>query len=321
MANTELHTIASDSLTVSISAAGAELQSVVCDGVERMWCADPAVWPRHAPLLFPLIGRMRDGKCGISGQLVSVPRHGFCRDRVFEAEQLSPTCVRFSTQSDTETRAAYPFDFALEVEFSVEGSTLAKTHRVVNTGSTPIPFELGGHEAYAICFHPGERASDYYVRFDAAQDDVNKDGIATMCAAEQSPSTAQISQVEAFQMDEEGILQLPKVAIALQDNCLRQTPEQLGLDTIVLEGLPERSVTLACDKNNHAVTVEFSDFPYLGIWTKPVGEGHDARYLCIEPWSALPDGHFMPRELSEKPGVRTLNPGEEAVLTYRMHFQ
>lgn len=321
MANTKLHTIASDSLTVSISAVGAELQSVVCDGVERMWCADPAVWPRHAPLLFPLIGRMRDGKCKLNGQSVSVPRHGFCRDRAFEAEQLSPTCVRFSTRSDAETHAAYPFDFTLEVEFSVEGSTLAKTHRIVNTGSTPMPFELGGHEAYAICLHPGEHTSDYYVRFSTAQDGASKDGIATTPADEQAPVTTQLSQVEAFQMDKEGILQLPKVAIPLQDNCLRHTPEQLGLDTIVLEGLPERSATLACDKNSHTVTIEFPDFPYLGIWTKPVGEDRDAQYLCIEPWSALPDGHFMPRELGEKPGVRTLNPGEEAVLTYRMHFR
>lgn len=299
MGNAQTYTIESSSLKASVAAMGAELQSVVCAGVERMWCADPSVWPRHAPLLFPLIGRMRNGQCKLGGKLVSVPRHGFCRNRPFEAEQASSSCVRFRTRSDDETRQAYPFDFALEVEFSIEESTLAKTHRITNTGDAPMPFELGGHEAYALLLTPGERSADYYVQI----------------------GSGQLSRVEAYQMDAEGILQLPKVKIPLRNGCLRHTPEQLGLDTIVLEGLPERFATLACDKSDRAVTVDFPDFPYLGIWTKPVGAGSNARYLCIEPWSALPDAHFASGELAEKPGVRTLAPGECAALTYRMTFK
>lgn len=294
------YTIASDRLTASVATVGAELQSVVCGGVERMWCADPAVWPRHAPLLFPLIGRMRDGICELNGAPMSAPRHGFCRDRLFIAEQLSPTCVRFSTASDKDTYATYPFDFTLDVTFSVDGNTLTKEHRIVNAGNAGMPFELGGHEAYAICLLPGEHTSDYYVRFG---------------------ETSEENNFEAFQMDAEGILQLLKVAVPLSNGCLRHTPEQLGLDTIVLEDVPGRTATLACDKNGRTITVEFPDFPYLSIWTKPVGRGNDARYLCIEPWSALPDGHFMPRELAQKPGVRTLAPGESATLTYRMTFE
>lgn len=87
----------------------------------------------------------------------------------------------------------------------------------------------------------------------------------------------------------------------------------------MLENVPGSVVTLGCRKNDYEVTVEFPDFPYLGIWTK--ADQDDARYLCIEPWSALPDGHFSPRELAEKPGVRTLAPGECATLTYRMTFR
>ena len=281
-------------LSVRVSSTGAELQNVVHSGIERMWCGDPAVWGRRAPLLFPLIGRLRDGWYANGGRRVDAPTHGFCRDRAFAATQVSSTQACFETASDEGTRAVYPFDFHLRVDFSLEGDTLVKTHTVENVGDAPMPFELGGHEAYATHLAPGERMADYFVRFDG------------------------LDEIEMFGMDETGILTLPKIRVPLEDGRLAKTPEQLGIDTVVLENVPGSSVTLACAKNGREVTVEFPDFPYLGIWTAS-GQG-DARYLCIEPWSALPDAHFSPRELAEKPGVRVLQPGERATLTYRMTF-
>ena len=153
-------------LSVIISPVGAELQSVVCGGVERMWSGDPAVWGRRAPLLFPLIGRLRDGWYANGGRRVDAPMHGFCRDRLFAAEQESGARVRFETASDRQTRAVYPFDFRLTVDFSLEGSSIVKSHTVENLGDVPMPFELGGHEAYATRLMPGERMVDCFVRFE-----------------------------------------------------------------------------------------------------------------------------------------------------------
>ena len=284
-----------DALAVRISSKGAELQSVVCEGIERMWSGDPAVWGRRAPLLFPLIGRLRDGWYANGGERVDAPIHGFCRDRAFAAEQVSGTHARFETTSDEGTRAVFPFDFLLRVDFSLEGATIVKTHTVENAGEVPMPFELGGHEAYETRLLPGERMADYYVRFEGAD------------------------ALGMFDMDEEGILALPKIEVPLEDGRLTKTPEQLGIDTVVLENVPGGRVVLASAANPHEVEVEFPDFPYLGIWTK-AGQA-DARYLCLEPWSALPDALFSPRELAEKPGVRVLAPGERATLAYRMTFR
>ncbi len=290
-----MFTLENDDLTVQVSSEGAELRSVVLDGVERMWCGDPAVWGRRAPLLFPLIGRMRDGWYEHEGARVDAPTHGFCRDRAFSAQQLSSTQVRFETASDDQTKAVYPFDFRLRVEFALEGGALVKTHVVENTGAKPMPFEVGGHEAYATRLEPGETMADYRVRFEG------------------------LDAIEMFGMDEAGILELPKITVPLEDGCLTKTPEQLGIDTVVLENVPGSVASLMCPKSGREVKVEFPDFPYLGIWTK-AGQA-DARYLCIEPWSALPDAHFSPRELSRKPGVRILAPGEQVMLTYRMTFK
>ena len=284
-----------DALAVRISSKGAELQSVVCEGIERMWSGDPAVWGRRAPLLFPLIGRLRDGWYANGGERVDAPMHGFCRDRAFAAEQVSGTHARFETTSDEGTRAVFPFDFLLRVDFSLEGATIVKTHTVENAGEVPMPFELGGHEAYETRLLPGERMADYYVRFEGAD------------------------ALGMFDMDEEGILALPKIEVPLEDGRLTKTPEQLGIDTVVLENVPGGRVVLASAANPHEVEVEFPDFPYLGIWTK-AGQAA-ARYLCLEPWSALPDALFSPRELAEKPGVRVLAPGERATLAYRMTFR
>lgn len=296
MTQPALHTIQNDQLAVRISACGAEPQSIVCNGIERLWCADASVWGRHAPLLFPLIGRLRDGFYELDGQRIEAPTHGFCRDRAFEAQQLSSTTVRFSTSHDAGTQRVFPFAFNLAVEFRLEGNTLVKTHVVENTGDAPLPFELGGHEAYATCLEPGERMSDYYVQFEG------------------------LEHAEMFGMDESGILRMPKEPLPLEEGRLTKTPEQLGIDTVVLENVPGSTATLACAKNSHRVTVEFPDFPYLGIWTKALGGEGEARYLCIEPWSALPDAYFSPRELAEKPGVRTVAPGESVTLSYRMTF-
>ena len=288
-------TLENGDLSVLVSSTGAELRSVVRDGLERMWCGDPAVWGRRAPLLFPLIGRLRDGWYALGGRRVDAPTHGFCRDRVFTAEQVSSTHARFKTVSDEGTRAVYPFDFSLRVDFSLEGNAIVKTHTLENVGKVPMPFELGGHEAYATRLLPEERMADYFVRFEG------------------------LDAIELFGMDSSGILTLPKTRVPLENGRLTKTPEQLGIDTVVLENVPGSVVTLACDKNDYEVTVEFSDFPYLGIWTA-AGQD-DARYLCLEPWSALPDAHFSSRELAEKPGVRTLEPGERATLSYRMTFR
>ena len=296
--------IGSSELTLAVSPVGAEMQSVVCDGIERLWCADPAVWGRHAPLLFPLIGRLRDGYYELDGRRIDAPTHGFCRDRRFGVVARDDASVRFATTDDADTRAVYPFAFRLEVGYAVEGSTITKTLRVENAGVTPMPFEIGGHEAYATCLDPDETMADYFVSFGKADAGTN----------EPAPD-----RIEMFAMDADGILGLPKIDVPLESGRLTRTPEQLGIDTIVIENVPDSTATLVSAKRGRSVTVEFPGFPYLGIWTKPAGDA--TRYLCLEPWSALPDAHFSPRELANKPGVRTVAPGETCELSYRMTFR
>lgn len=282
-------------LSAAINPKGAELYSLELDGVERIWQGDPAIWGRHAPLLFPFIGRLKDQQYELDGKMIQAPMHGFCRDRLFETVEADDLHVRYRTQDDEETRAVYPFSFTLEVEFILEENTLIKRHTVTNRSDREMPFELGGHDAYRTTLIPGETMADYAIAFEG------------------------VDHLEPFAMDETGTLDLPKGKIPLEGPLLTKLPQNVGLDTIVLEGLPVRKATLVSRKSPRKVTVEFEDFPYLGIWTAQ--KGVVTNYICIEPWSTLPDGHFMGRKLTDKPGIVVLAPGEQKTLTFRSSFE
>lgn len=282
-------------LSAVINPKGAELYSLQLDGLERIWQGDPAIWGRHAPLLFPLIGRLKDQQYELDGQVIQAPMHGFCRDRMFETVEADNLHVRYRTQDDASTRAVYPFSFTLEVEFQLEENAIVKRHTVTNRSDREMPFELGGHDAYRTTLMPGETMADYAIAFEG------------------------VDHLEPFAMDETGTLNLPKGNIPLEGPLLTKLPQDVGLDTIVLEGLPVRKASLISRKSPRKVTVEFEDFPYLGIWTAQ--KGVVTNYICIEPWSTLPDGHFMGRKLTDKPGIVVLAPGESKTLTFRTFFE
>lgn len=286
-------TLKNDQLEVTINSLGAEIWSIKHDGLERLWQGDPNVWAHRAPNLFPFIGRLINDQYDLNGTTITGRMHGLVNDREFEVEQESDTCVRFVTASDEWTRERHPFDWRLTIQVKLEGNVIVKSHTVENLTDGELLYEMGGHEAYATCLYEGETMDDYYVQF---QD---------------------MDAMEYFTMDEKGILGVPKHVMPLEQGRLFTTPEQAQIDTYVLENVPGNAVELKSTKNDRSVRVEFSGFPFLGMWTIA---GHSPRYLCIEPWTTLPDAHFVSRELGERPGIRKLAAGETETTTYTMTF-
>ena len=158
-------TLRNEDLAVTIEDAGAQLASIRdAKGTEYLWQGDPAIWNRRAPLLFPVVARLKDSRYILNGKTYSMSIHGFCRSAPFTVKERSETSVTFAYQDTEETRAAYPFSFTLEVTYTLEGSTLVKTHRVENRSSEPMLYELGGHDGYRAPLREGESMSDYGVR-------------------------------------------------------------------------------------------------------------------------------------------------------------
>lgn len=281
-------TIQNPKLTVEIDTLGAQLASVRApDGTEYLWQGDPAIWARRAPILFPFIGRLKDNSYLLDGVPYTIPTHGFARDMEFQVSGRSDTSVSLRLTHTEETLKRYPFPFFLTVTYTLEDNTLVKTHRVDNPGDRPMLYELGAHDGF--------RAS-------AA------DGWSILLPG--------VEELRPYGMDQALLLTPPERTWPLSGGQLALTPWVYGgLDTVILDAPAQARAVLADPQGRPRVTVSFPDFPYIAFWT--ANKGVDSGYVCIEPWSALPDATFVGRELRDKRGVRCLAPGKGEELSYR----
>ena len=155
-------------------------------------------------------------------------------------------------------------------------------------------FELGGHDGYRAPLAEGERMSDYAIRLPG------------------------VEEITPYGMDENKMITPKTESHLLENGRMPLKPSAYRLDTIILDQLPQRRAMLVDGKDRVRVCVEFADFPYLGVWT--ADKDFDTNYVCIEPWTSLPDAVFVGRELGEKAGIRRLEPGQSETLAYTMSF-
>lgn len=286
------YTIQNEQFTVVIDSKGAELSSMKskASGTEYVWQADPSIWGRHAPILFPIVGRLKDKTYTVGGTAYTITQHGFGRDLEFACTAQTQTSIDFTLLPIDYTRVMYPFDFELTVRYTLDGATLKKEHITKNNGETDMYYEVGGHDAYAVALEDGETMADYYIDFgggDAIHPLVNNESL---------------------------MITREKREVPLTDGKLYLTDELFALDALILDDIQTRSVCVRSDKSAHGIRVDFEDFPYLGIWSKYTGK--PTNYVCIEPWSTLPDAAYLDHALENKIGVRCLKPGAGETLTF-----
>ena len=289
-------TIANECLTVDIEDFGAQLASVRShSGTEYLWQGDADIWARRAPILFPILGRLKDNTYLLQGQPYTIPTHGFARDMVCEVVEQSPTRASFRLTDTPETRKVYPFAFSLTVTYALEGSRLTKSHRIENHSSVEMLYELGAHDGFQAPLSQGEKMGDYAIRLPG------------------------LDAIAPYGMDEACMVTPKGDSIPLTEGRMPLTPATYGLDTVILDQPPQARAVLADGQDRPRVTVDFGDFAYLGIWTQ--NKPFDTNYVCIEPWTTLPDATFVGRELGDKAGIRRLAPGASEVLAYTTTFE
>ena len=290
-------TLKNEFLTVEIEDLGAQLCSVKnAAGQEYIWTADPAVWNRHAPLLFPVIGRLQNGQYTVHGKTYSIGSHGFARDSVFAVGEVSDTRVVFTLADSETTRQVYPFSFRLTVVYELDGTDLKKYFTVENRDRAVMYYELGGHDGFTAPHSPDQTMDDCAILLPGYDDGFTPYGMDEACMI--TPKGEK--------------LPFPGGRTPLK-------PMKHGLDTFIVDSPESRKAILVDKDNKPLVTLHFPSFPYLGIWTMHK-EGVDTNYVCIEPWSTLPVTTFVGRDLSEKAGIRTLQPGQQEELTYTTTF-
>lgn len=278
-----IYTIKNDTLECRISTLGAELISLCSNNEEYMWQGEQ--WKHHAPVLFPIIGRLRDKKYLHDGKEYNMGLHGFARDLEFETVEHSGEHLLLLLRSNEETRHNYPFDFELYAEYTLSGDTLEAKYTVKNTGEGELIYMFGWHPAFRLM---GDAPiSSYTLDFDAA-------------ALTKLPLTEDIWY--------SGILEF----YPLEDKKYRINEEEIySEDTLIFTDTAGR-VRLSSDLDPHALTITYSDnLPYLALWKMPDSE---ARYICIEPWTGIVGGGEA--EVLREKCVKTLDKGEEESFVY-----
>lgn len=291
----EIISISNGSLTASIDTMGAQLMSLQKGESEYLWQGDANWWPRRAPILFPIVGVLKDGKAESAEGTVSLARHGLARLNQFEVVEQSPSSVTLRLKSTEETRKAYPYDFELKLIFSVAGDTLTQTYEITNPANVVLPFTLGAHPAFNIPIPSVEATSldQYHLLF-------------TRSWTSYGPS-----------ITDEGL-------------CDYTTPQRLIVDsdtlslswelidrekTITLEDVPDRRITLAANveasSEAHGIQMDFEGFDYLGIWSAAPG----CPFVALEPWCGIADTVDCDGIFEHKPSIMFLEPEQSITKT------
>ena len=279
-----IYTLKNSEMEVQVSSKGGELVSLRdADQTEYIWIGDARYWKRHAPQLFPCIGRLTNNQYRMDGALHEMGQHGFLRDYELTKVEESDVSLHLQLQSDASTRQLYDRDWTVDIFYSLCGKTLSVKFQVRNRDVRTMRFGYGIHPGFNVPLNPALCFEDYRLDFH------------------------EVSTPKQMELTEHYTISGGMHDYALEEG--RYLPLQHSLfdhDAIILKDMPH-TVTLGSQKDEKKVTVTFPDMPYLGIWHAPET---DAPFVCIEPWSSLPSTDGVIDEFETKPDFITVEPEE-----------
>ncbi len=271
--------IANAHLSAMIDPFGAELVSLRdAGGAELMTDADPAFWPKHAPILFPVIGMTATGTIRVDGVAHPITKHGFARDLPFDPIERGDDHVVFALTDSDRTRAAWPFAFRLKIAFRLTGATLSVEARIANPADVRLYAQFGFHPAFAWPLPYGHPRADHRIVFDRDEP----------------------GRLRAITAD--GLIAAQTDDSPLDGRVLRLADGLFAHDALVWDPVASDAVTYGAE-DGPQLRIGFPDTPALGIWTKP-----GAAFVCIEPWHGIADPVGFTGEFCDKPGVFTVAP-------------
>jgi galactose mutarotase-like enzyme len=281
-------TLKNEVLTATISTKGAELQQLIHQhtGINYMWSGDAAYWGKYSPVLFPIVGGLKNDSYRYKEQTYALPRHGFARDKEFIAAQPGNTEAVFTLQDDAQTKKVYPFAFVLKLRYQLSGNSLSCTYEVYNPAEEVLLFSIGAHPAFAVPLVKELVYSDYYLQFNKSE------------------------TLQRWKLLN-GLIDIKAEPVATTNNRLALHPSLFYEDAVVLKQLKSNCITLCADKNEHGMHFHFNDFPFFGIWA-----AKDAPFVCLEPWCGIADSVNHNQQLEEKEGINRLAPGESFIRTW-----
>ncbi|MCH5259736.1 MAG: aldose 1-epimerase family protein [Lachnospiraceae bacterium] len=286
-----LFQISNDKITIQVDSMGAELKSLkeVAADREYMWNGDPKYWKRTSPVLFPLVGGVREGVYRLDGKEYPMGQHGLARDMEFKLKSQVAHEIWFTLESDENTLRKYPYPFVLELGYELADMTVIVKWRVKNPAKDTMYFSIGGHPAFLCPIVEGTKQSDYRIKFDTG------DKVISSCL-------------------ESGLVSGKKITYELQNGVLPVTEYLFDGDALVIEHDQAHRASLVAPDGREYLTVTF-DAPLFGIWSPPKKQ---APFICIEPWYGRCDAEDYTGDWREREWMQTLGAGETFAADYKI---
>ena len=278
-------------LQVIISHHGAELSSVKNnEALEYMWQADKSVWPRHAPVLFPIVGKLKDNTYSIDNKNYELGQHGFARDSVFSLICHNAASCTLELRSDEESKKKFPFDFIFQVGYELDKNTLYTHYKIINPSEQVLLFSVGAHPGFNCPLEANELFEDYYLKFEKTNLDITELN--------------------------EGLLSGQRVPLQLEGDKLHLNSTTFDKDALVFENKQINSIALLSKKSSHKIQLDCKNWPYFGIWSKKGCRD----FICLEPWYGVADKENTNQLFTEKQGLIKLDAKKQFDCSFSITF-
>ncbi len=279
-----MYEINNENLKITINPQGAEILSIFSykTQLDYLWNGDPTYWPKTSPVLFPIVGGLKEESYQYKGNTYHLGRHGFGRESLFEVTNQTKTSITFTLTTNEVTFKVYPFQFKFQVTYEITDNKLRVTYQVENMDSQEdLFFSVGAHPAFKVPLVKGTAFTDYHLLFGEKE------------------------TVGRYPINKEGLIENTSTPLLIDSQTLPLTRELFSNDALVFKDLTSNSISIVSPKTIHGLKVTFDGFPYMGIWQAP-----NADFVCLESWCGLGDTVDTTSQLNEKEGINTLQPGK-----------
>ncbi len=282
-----IQTLKNSQIEIKVSSLGAELKSLTKNGYEYLWSGDAKFWARVSPVLFPIVGALKEQRYLYDGNSYELGQHGFARDMDFELIGADAANLSYRLRSGGETLKVYPFAFELVIYYNIDETTVTIGYEVINRDTKPIYFSIGAHPAFALEVNDKVGIDDYLLEF------------------------SELESIDRLFLD--GPLIGTRKARFLNGDTIELSESIFDQGALVFDSVSSDTVTLKCRKHSREVEVRYPGFEYLAFWSPP-----KAPFVCIEPWRGIADSVEASGKIEEKRGIIRLEQGKSFVAEFHI---
>jgi galactose mutarotase-like enzyme len=282
--------IKSDLASAEIKSLGAEMTSLLDnEGTQYLWQGDPTYWASQSPVLFPIVGSIRNNTATVGGnKTCHMNRHGVVRHMEFTLIDSTESSATFSVCSTPESKEQFPYDFEFQVKYSLNGKTLTTSYTVINKDKESMPYFVGAHPAFSCPLLEGEAFEDYVVEFDQKEYACCPRSINGLVDVEHR--TLILNNEKVFPLDR----------------------SWFSYDAQIFDQLKSRSAKMYNPKTGRGVKLDFPGFDYLVVWSSKNG----GNFVAVEPWTGLSTCNDEDDIFEHKRGVKFLAPNTSATHSF-----